>query len=126
MPGRDYEWEKIDDNTMKFCVPEEIMSSDSSTLERDLLCQFFKAVQDCGFTTCESLSDNALRVFDSAPGRFIQIGKSENVTVIDEKDGVDSCYYVNSRYCDKVLSEIADFLSMKGVEQTFDFISLPK
>ena len=121
LPGRDYEWEKIDDNTMKFCVPEEIMSSDASTLERDLMCQFFKAVQDCGFTTCESLSDNALRVFDSAPGRFIQIGKSENVTVIDEKDGVDSCYYVNSRYCDKVLSEIADFLSMKGVEQTFDF-----
>ena len=121
LPGRDYEWEKIDDNTMKFCVPEEIMSSDASTLERDLMCQFFKAVQDCGFTTCESLSDNALMVFDSAPGRFIQIGKSENVTVIDEKDGVDSCYYVNSRYCDKVLSEIADFLSMKGVEQTFDF-----
>lgn len=121
LPGRDYEWEKIDDNTMKFCVPEEIMSSDASTLERDLMCQFFKAVQDCGFTTCESLSDNALMVFDSAPCRFIQIGKSENVTVIDEKDGVDSCYYVNSRYCDKVLSEIADFLSMKGVEQTFDF-----
>ncbi|EKY21783.1 hypothetical protein [Capnocytophaga sp. oral taxon 326] len=121
LPGRDYEWEKIDDNTMKFCVPEEIMSSDASTLERDLMCQFFKAVQDCGFTTCESLPDNALMVFDSAPGRFIQIGKSENVTVIDEKDGVDSCYYVNSRYCDKVLSEIADFLSMKGVEQTFDF-----
>ena len=97
------------------------MDSDATTLERDLVCQFMKAVHDCDFTTCDSLSDNALRLFDSVPGRFIQIGESGNVTVIDEKDSVDSCYYVNPRYCDIVLSEIADFLNMKGVEQTFDF-----
>lgn len=119
--GHNYEWKKANDNIMVFCVPENIMNSDAATLERDLVCQFIKAVQDCDFTTCDSLFDNALRLFDSVPGRFIQIGKSENVTVIDEKDSVDSCYYVNPRYCDIVLSEIADFLNMKGVEQTFDF-----
>lgn len=121
LPGHNYEWKKANDNIMVFCMPEDIMDSDATTLERDLVCQFMKAVHDCDFTTCDSLSDNALRLFDSVPGRFIQIGESGNVTVIDEKDSVDSCYYVNPRYCDIVLSEIADFLNMKGVEQTFDF-----
>lgn len=120
-PGKNYKWKKANDNIMVFCVPEDIMTSDASSLERDLVCQFVKAVHKCDFTAYDSLTDNVLRVFESAPGRFIQIGKSETVTVIDEKDGVDSCYYVNSRYCDVVLSEIANFLNMKGVEQTFDF-----
>jgi len=126
LPGRDYEWEKIDDNTMKFCVPEEIMSSDVTTLERELVGQFLKAIQDCKFSSNESLFDAGMQLFDSAPGRFIQVGKSENITIIDEKDGVESCYFVNSRYCDKVLSEIADFLNMKGTEQTFDFAESKK
>jgi hypothetical protein len=126
LPGRDYEWEKIDDNTMKFCVPEEIMSSDVTTLERELVGQFLKAIQDCKFSSNESLFDAGMQLFDSAPGRFIQVGKSENITIIDEKDGVESCYFVNSRCCDKVLSEIADFLNMKGTEQTFDFAESKK
>lgn len=121
LPGRDYKWKKANDNTMVFCVPEEIMSSDATTLERDLVGQFLKAIKDCGFSSNESLFDTGMQLFDSAPGRFIQIGESENITIIDEKDGVDSCYYVNYRYCDKILSEIADFLNIKGSEQTFDF-----
>jgi SEC-C domain protein len=126
LPGRDYEWEKIDDNTMKFCVPKEIMSSDVTTLERELVGQFLKAIQDCKFSSNESLFDAGMQLFDSAPGRFIQVSKSENITIIDEKDGVESCYFVNSRCCDKVLSEIADFLNMKGTEQTFDFAESKK
>ncbi len=98
------------------------MNSDASTLERDLVEQFLKAIQDCGFSSNGSLSIDGLQIFDSAPGRFIQIGNTENLTVIDEKDGVDSCYYVNSKYCDKILSEIADYLNMKGLEQSFDFV----
>ena len=121
LPISDYEWKKANDNTMVFCVPEEMMSSDATTLERDLVGQFLKAIKDCGFSSNESLFEVGMQLFDSAPGRFIQVGESENITIIDEKDGVDSCYYVNSRYCDKILSEIADFLSIKGSEQTFDF-----
>jgi len=121
LPISDYEWKKANDNTMVFCVPEKIMSSDATTLERDLVGQFLKAIKDCGFSSNESLIDTGMQLFDSAPGRFIQVGESENRTIIDEKDGVDSCYYVNSRYCDKILSEIADFLNIKGSEQTFDF-----
>lgn len=119
--GHNYEWKKVNDNIMVFCMPEDIIKSDVSNLERDLVCQFMKAVHNCGFTTCDSLFYNALKLFDSAPGRFIQIGESKDVTVIGEKDTIDSCYFVNSRYCDIVLSEIADFLNMKGEEQTFDF-----
>lgn len=121
LPGREYVWKKANDYTIVFCVPEDIMNSDASTLERDLVEQFLKAIQDCGFSLYESLTVEGLRMFDSAPGRFIQIGNTENLTVIDEKDGVDSCYFVNSRYCDKILSEIADFLNMKGSEQSYDF-----
>ena len=121
LPISDYEWKKANDNTMVFCVPEKIMSSDATTLERDLVGQFLKAIKYCGFSSNESLFDTGMQLFDSAPGRFIQVGESENITIIDEKDGVDSCYYVNSRYCDKILSEIADFLNIKGSEQTFDF-----
>lgn len=121
MPGSVYEWKKANDNTMVFCVPEEMMSSDATTLERDLVGQFLKAIKDCGFSSNESLFDIGMQLFDAAPGRFIQVGKSENITIIDEKDSVDSCYYVNSRYCDKILSEIADFLNIKGSEQTFNF-----
>ena len=121
LPISDYEWKKANDNTMVFCVPEKIMSSDATTLERDLVGQFLKAIKDCGFSSNESLFDTGMQLLDSAPGRFIQVGESENITIIDEKDGVDSCYYVNSRYCDKILSEIADFLNIKGSEQTFDF-----
>lgn len=124
--GHNYEWEKVNDNIMVFCMPEDIIKSDVSNLERDLVCQFMKAVHNCGFTTCDSLLYDALKLFDSAPGRFIQIGKSEDFTVIDEKDSVDSCYFVNLRYCDIVLSEIADSLNMKGVEQTFDFAKSKK
>ena len=126
LPISNYEWEKANDNTMVFCVPEKIMSSDATTLERELVGQFFKAIKDCGFSSNESLFDVGMQLFDSAPGRFIQVGKSENITIIDEKDGIDSCYYVNSRYCDKVLSEIADFLNMKGTEQIFDFAESKK
>lgn len=118
--------EKVNDNIMVFCMPEDIIKSDVSNLERDLVCQFMEAVHNCGFTTCDSLLYDALKLFDSAPGRFIQIGNSKNFTVIDEKDSVDSCYFVNSRYCDIVLSEIADSLNMKGVEQTFDFAKSKK
>ena len=121
LPISDYEWKKANDNTMVFCVPEKIMSSDATTLERDLVGQFLKAIKYCGFSSNESLFDTGMQLFDSAPGRFIQVGESENINIIDEKDGVDSCYYVNSRYCDKILSEIADFLNIKGSEQTFDF-----
>ena len=121
LPGSDYEWKKVNENTMVFCVTEKIISSDATTLERILVEQFLKALQDCGFSSNESLFDTGMQLFDSAPGRFIQVGESENITIIDEKDGVDSCYYVNSRYCDKILSEIADFLNIKGSEQTFDF-----
>ena len=114
LPGSDYEWKKVNENTMVFCVTEKIISSDATTLERILVEQFLKALQDCGFSSNESLFDTGMQLFDSAPGRFIQVGESENITIIDEKDGVDSCYYVNSRYCDKILSEIADFLNIKG------------
>lgn len=124
--GHNYEWKKVNDNIMVFCMPEDIIKSDVSNLERDLVCQFMEAVHNCGFTTCDSLLYDALKLFDSAPGRFIQIGNSKNFTVIDEKDSVDSCYFVNSRYCDIVLSEIADSLNMKGVEQTFDFAKSKK
>ncbi|WP_315364371.1 hypothetical protein [Prevotella jejuni] len=121
LPGSDYEWKKVNENIMVFCVTEKIISSDATTLERILVEQFLKALQDCGFSSNESLFDTGMQLFDSAPGRFIQVGENENITIIDEKDGVDSCYYVNSRYCDKILSEIADFLNIKGSEQTFDF-----
>ena len=126
LPDSEYRWKKVNENTIVFCVPEDIMNSDASTLERDLVGQFLKAIQKCGFSSCESLYDDGMRMLDSAPGRFIQIGKAENLTVIDEKDGVDSCYYINSRYCDKILSEIADFLNRKGLEQTFDFVESKK
>ena len=122
LPGSTYEWKKANYNTIVFCIPEDITKADASTLERNLVEQFLTAVQNCGSSSCNSLFNTGMQVFDSAPGRFIQIGNSENITVIDEKDGVDSCYYVNSRYCDKILSEIADFLNMKGAEQTFDFV----
>ena len=52
---------------------------------------------------------------------FIQIGKVSNINIIDDNDGVTSCYYVNKRYCDVILSEIADFLDMKGSEQSFSY-----
>ena len=126
MPGGVYEWKKENDQSMVFCVPEEIMSSDATTLERDLVGQFLKAIKDCGFSSNESLFDAGMQLFDSAPGRFIQVGKSENITIIDEKDGVDSCYYVNSRYCNKILSDIAKFLNIKGSEQDFNFIESKK
>lgn len=126
LPEKEYVWEKVNEYTIIFCVPEDIMNSDASTLERNLVGQFLKAIQDCGFSSNNSLTIDGLRMFDSAPGRFIQIGNTENLTVIDEKDSVDSCYYVNSRYCDKILSEIADFLSRKGLEQSFDFVESKK
>lgn len=55
MPGSVYEWKKANDNTMVFCVPEEMMSSDATTLEKELVGQFFKAIKDCGFSSNESL-----------------------------------------------------------------------
>lgn len=121
LQGSKYKWKKANDNIIVFCIPEEMMSSDATTLERDLVGQFLKAIKDCGFSSNELLFDAGMQLFDAAPGRFIQVGKSENITIIDEKDSVDSCYYVNSRYCDKILSEIADFLNIKGSEQTFNF-----
>lgn len=126
LPGSIYEWKKVNESTMIFCIPEEIMNSETTTLERNLVEQFLKAIVACGFSPSDSLVVEGMRIFDSAPGRFIQICSSDNITVIDEKDGVDSCYYVNSRYCDKILSEIADFLNIKGSEQSFDFVESKK
>ena len=126
LPGKEYVWKKANNYTIVFCIPEDIMNSDASTLERNLVGQFLKAIQDCGFSSNASLTIDGLRMFDSAPGRFIQIGNTKKLTVIDEKDGVDSCYYVNSRYCDKILSEIADSLNRKGLEQSFDFVESKK
>ena len=126
LPEQEYAWKKADDHTIVFCVPENIMNSDASTLERTLVGQFLKAIQDSGFSSSDSLAVEGLRIFDSTPGRFIQIGKIENHTVIDEQDGVNSCYFVNPRYCDKILSEIADFLNRKGSEHSFDFVESKK
>ena len=61
--GHNYEWEKVNDNIMVFCMPEDIIKSDVSNLERDLVCQFMKAVHNCGFTTCDSLLYDALTLF---------------------------------------------------------------
>lgn len=126
LPISDYDWKKENNNIMLFCVPERIMSSDATTLERDLVGKFLKAIQDCKFSLYESLYEDGMRMFDTAPGRFIQISKSEKITIIEDRDGVESCYFVNSRCCDKVLSEIADFLNMKRTEQTFDFMESKK
>ena len=126
LPEKEYVWKKANDYTIVFCIPEDIMNSDASTLERNLVKQFLNAIKDCGFSSYESLTVEGLRMLDSAPSRFIQIANTENLTIIDERDGVDSCYYVNSRYCDKILSEIADSLNIKGSEQSFDFVESKK
>lgn len=121
LPNIGYQWEKANEYTMNLCIPENIISSEATDLEQVLVGEFLRAIQDCGFTACEFLYDVGMQLFDSTSGRFIQIGKRETLTIIDEKDGVDSCYFVNSRYCNTILTEIADYLNMKGFERTFDF-----
>lgn len=121
LPGKDFDSQKANENAIVFCIPEEILKSDSDTLEQSMVFAFIDALSKHGFSS-KDLTQNIVKQMMSEAGcGFIPIGKDKEINIIDMNDGTTSCYFVNKRYCDVILSEIADYLNIKGKERKYDF-----
>lgn len=120
-PGNDFDSQKANENVMVFCIPEEILKSEPDNLEHNMVFAFIDALYRHGFGSKDLTQDLVEQMMSEASCGFIPIGKEKEINVIDMNDGINSCYYVNKRYCDVILSEIADYLNIKGEERKYDF-----
>ena len=119
MPGGQFKHIKLNENTMIFSVPSDILDGNAEDLEYTIISELILALRSCGVLS-SLFSEHIVKGMMSEAGTgFLQIGKVSNMNIIDVNDDVTSCHYVNKRYCDVILSEIADFLDMKGSEQSF-------
>lgn len=121
MPGGEFKHIQINDNTIIFSIPPEILDENADDIEYTIISEFIMALETSGFLSSQFCVDIVRDMMSEAGSGFIQIGKGSDMNVIDVNDGVTSCHFVNKRYCDVILSEIADFLGMKGSEQSFSF-----
>ncbi len=121
MPGGQFKHIKYNENTMIFSVPYEILDGNADDVEYTVISEFILALKNCGVLSTQFGEDILKEMMSEAGSRFMQICKDSNMNIIDVNDGVTSCYYVNKRHCDVILSEIADFLDIKGSEQSFSY-----
>lgn len=119
MQGGQFKHIKLNENTMIFSVPSEILDGNADELEYTVISEFIMALKICGVLSKQFGEGIVKEMMAEAGIGFIQIGKVSNINIIDKNEGVTSCYYVNKRYCDVILSEIADFLDIKGSEKSF-------
>ena len=122
MPGGQFKHIKLNENTMIFSVPSEILDGNADELEYTIISELILALRFCGVISSQFSEHIVKRMMSEAGTGFLQIGKVSNMNIIDVNDDVTSCHYVNKRYCDVILSEIANFLGMKGSEQSFSYV----
>lgn len=116
IPDGDICWSKVDEHIIMFCIPETIFKKNASSIEIEIVQSFVSALKECEFSNTE-LSTIIKHMFNENSGRFLQISDNIQYNPIDINDGVTECYFVNKRYCDIILSEIADYLNLKGEEK---------
>lgn len=121
LPGNDFDSQKANENVLVFCIPEEILKSEPDNLEQNMVFAFIDALCRHGFGSKDLTQNLVEQMMSEAGCGFIPIGKDKEINIIDMIDGVSSCYFVNKRYCDVILSEIADYLNIKGEERKYDF-----
>lgn len=119
VPYGDICWSKVDEHIMMFCIPETIFSKDESSIELKIIQKFVSALKGCEFSNIE-LSNIIKHMFNENSGRFLQISNNIQADQIYINDGITACYFVNKRSCDIILSEIADYLNLKGEERVFN------
>lgn len=122
LPYGNIDYKMVNENVLAFCIPSNIMEDDISTVENQLVLKLVKALCITGFSSQEFNSELVAKMFTEAGSKFMQIANVDEINVIDENDGITSFYFVNNRYCDVILAEIADFLNNKGNEQKYNFI----
>ena len=121
IPGGQFKHIKLNDNSIFIIVPSEILDGNADELEYSVISEFIMALKKCGVLSTQFGEGIVKEMMAEAGTGFIQIGKVSNINIIDDNDGVTSCYFVNKRHCDVILSEIADFLDIKGSEQSFSY-----
>lgn len=121
LPGNVFDSQKANENVLVFCIPEEILKSEPDNLEQKMVFAFIDALYRHGFSSKDLTQNLVEQMMSEAGCGFIPIGKDKEINVIDMNDGISSCYFVNKRYCDVILSEIADYLNIKGEERKYAF-----
>lgn len=122
LPDGKIEYRKANEDTLIFCIPMTILQGDVSKLEYSILSAFVDALRNCGFASEELSLEVINDMFSENSGQFLLVADERTINVFDENDGVASCYFVNKRYCDIILQEIADYLKLKGKGLKPDFI----
>lgn len=121
IPGKDFDSGKANESVMVFCIPEEIVKEDEASLERNMVMPFVNALCSNGFGSSDLTLELVEQMMSEASCGFMQIAREDDTSIIDVNDGVNSCYYVNKRCCDVILSEIAECLNIKGKGCSFGF-----
>lgn len=121
LPDGEISWNQADEYTIVICIPDTLLDTEAETLEYRIVSKLAEALRKCGFASEELSQEMIDRMFADCGSRFMQMGKANDINIIDINDGVTSCHYVNKRYCDSVLSEIADMLDLKGEERRYSF-----
>ena len=112
---------QINEDILLFTVSEAMLNDNETSLEQRLLKTFLQSLVDNRLTP-ENFNISLIdQMFADNQGRFLLLSNVNNVNTIDVNDGVTACHYVNKRYCDVILTEIADFLNIKGQELKLDF-----
>lgn len=84
-----------------------------NNVEEDILNRFVILLQTQGLLTGELTSALIHCMFEESNGHFM-LADIQSRNPLIEYDGVATCHYVSKRWADKVLTEIADYLNIKG------------
>lgn len=95
---------------------EQRFDANPDNVEEDILNRFVSLLQSQGQVT-EGLTSTLIHnMFEESNGHFL-LADIPCRSLLIEYDGVATCHYVSKRWADKVLTEIADYLNVKGVEK---------
>lgn len=119
MAGGKFQHRVLSDNVIAFTIPVEILEGDPATIEYQVVSELMLALKSEGYLSGNFTDTILQEMMQEAGTGFVQVGNKSDANILDINDGVTSCHYVNKRYSDVILSEIADNLNMKGSEQKF-------
>lgn len=95
---------------------EQRFTATPDNVEEDILICFVTLLQTQGLLTEKLTSALIHNMFEESKGHFM-LADIQSRNPLIEYDGVATCHYVSKRWADKVLTEIADYLNIKGTEK---------
>jgi len=107
------------DGCFRLLLPDSFIQSSKmrdNMVEQQLMFILLESLAHFGVISGLNINQYIDKVFSECSGSFLLINK-DGIPFLAENDGINSCYFINKRYCDVLLEEIADLINLKGEER---------